>query len=273
MPHRRLPAALLLAATLALALPAPAEAQLGAIEAFARRVSDLSFYFTVGGVSGADSAVEQEPGGVRAFGVELLFEVAEITRPVKGASAPPRADSVRRVWTGMEVVHSEEGVDTVYTYEIERVPPPAPPTEPVWVMEMGLGYGQLQGYELEDATLEMNVSLRELPSVSLYASYEPWGNYFGLRTGFMRAQALQVTNEEDASFSGDADAFLFGGLVGYAWALEDLWLFLETGYTLRIFPSVQWRAQSPGTPLDPRLPRELDVSGWFVSTGLQFPFR
>lgn len=268
---RSLPAIVALVACLA--TPLPVRAQLGAIEAFAQRVSDLSFYFTVGGVAGSDSALKSAPGAVRAFGVELLFEVAEITRPTEGATRPPPSDSVRRVWTGMEVVRSEGRVDTVYTYEIEPVPIPPPATEPVWIMEMGIGYGQLQGYELDDPSLEMNVSVRDLPSATLYASYEPWGNYFGLRTGFMRTRALQVTDGEDRTFSGDGDAFLFGGLMGYAFAFEDLWVFVESGYTLRNFPSVEWRGTAPGTPIPASLPRELDVSGWSVSTGIQFPFR
>lgn len=261
---------LVLALLAGLLLPLPAQAQLGAIEAFARRVSDLSFYFTVGGVAGSQTALENEPAGITAFGVELLFEVAETRRPIEGAVAAQPPDSVTRTWTGMEVVHSPDGVDTVYTYEVEPVPPPPLPTEPIWVMELGLGYGQHQGYRLADPELAMNVSLRDLPSVTLYANYGPWGNYFGLRTGFMRTQALQVTEAGGATFTGEADAFLFGGLVGYATAFESLWLLLETGYTIRNFPSVAWTG--PGE-LPTALPRELDMSGWFVSTGIQFPFR
>lgn len=261
-----------LVAAALLAAPVPAAAQLGAIEAFARRVSDLSFYFTTAGVAAGSTALQEDAFGVTAFGVELLFEVAEITDPVPGARAPQPADSVRRVWREMRVVHTPAGVDTIYTYDIERIPPPPPPRETIWVLEMGLGYGQFQGYELADPGLDMNVAVRDLPSVSLYASYEPWGNYFGLRTGFMRTQALQVQNEEDATFTGEADAFLFGGLAGYAFAFEDLWIFVESGYTIRRFPSVRWSGQFGGPQPGPELPRVLDVSGWFLSTGIQFPF-
>ncbi len=270
MPADRPPRiALAVAFAATLLTPTAASAQLGALEAFARRVSDLSFYFTTGSLAGGETALDRDAGRVTGFGVELLFGVAEIERPVPGAVAPQRADSVRRVWTGMEVVRSEDGVDTVHTYEIERLPPPRPPMEAVWVMEMGLGYGQLQGYELRAPGLDMNVSVRDLPSATLYASYEPWGNYFGLRTGFMRTQALQVVDSGGNTYSGDADAFLFGGLVGYAFALEDLWAFVETGYTVRGFPSVEWR----GGTLPPELPRELNMNAWFLSAGLQFPFQ
>lgn len=252
-----------------LSLPTPADAQLGAVEAFTRRVSDLSFYFSVGGLAGASSSLQHDPGAVRAFGVELLFEVAQVERPDPSAVPVEAADSVRRVWRGMEVIRSESGVDTVYSYDVESVPPPPPPTDTIWVLEVGLGYGQRQGYELADPALDMHVSIRDLPSVSLYASYEPWGNYFGLRTGFMRTQALQVVDGDGRTFSGSAEAFLFGGLTGYAFAVHDLWAFLETGYTIRDFPSVEWDEDTlPGG-----VPRDLDVSGWFLTAGLQFPFR
>jgi hypothetical protein len=260
------------AAVLLLALPAPGSAQFGAIEAFARRVSDLSFYYTIGGLAGASDGLDRD-AWITAFGVELLFEVAEITRPLPGAEVPERADSVRRVWKEMEIVHTEEGVDTINRYEIEAIPPPPPPSESIWVMEMGIGYGQVQGFRLEDPSLEMNVAIRDLPSVSLYASYEPWGNYFGLRTGFMRTQALQVLDTEGVTFSGNAEAFLFGGLAGYAFAFADLWVFLEGGYTLRDFHSVAWDGPFGGPQPPLSLPRELDVSGWFFTTGMQFPFR
>lgn len=258
---------LLLAALAALSSPLPVEAQFGAIESFARRVSDLSFYFNTGGLVSAGSGLRREAGGVRAFGVELLFEVAEIERELPGGAAP-RADSVRRTWTGMEVIRSGEGVDTVYTYEVERLPPPSPPTRSIWVMEMGIGYGQLQGYELRDPSLDLRMSVRDLPAVSLYASYEPWGNYFGVRTGFMRTQALQIVDEEGTNYSGQAEAFLFGTLVGYAFAIEDLWFFLEAGYTLRYFPSVEWKGAST---LPSGIPLDLDLSAWSTGLGLQFP--
>lgn len=249
--------------------PAAASAQFGAVEAFARQVSDLSFYYTFAGAAGNSSALESDFGAVRAFGVELLFQVAEISRPLEGVTPRTPTDSVRRTWTGMEVVRSADGVDTVYTYEIERIPPPPPPTRAVWVLEMGLGYGQLQGYELDDPSLDMNVSVRDLPSVTLYASYEPWGNYFGLRTGFMKTQALQVRDADAQNFTGSGEAFLFGGLTGYAVSVADLWVFTEVAYTVRNFPSVEWR----GAPTLPAgLPRELNMSGWSVSVGLQFPF-
>jgi hypothetical protein len=207
---------------------------------------------------------------VRGFGLELLFDVAHVTRPDPSRRADPPTDSVRRVWTEMEVVRTEEGVDTVLTYEVERLDPPGAPADTIWELELGLGYGQISGYDLADPTLDMNVSLRELPSATLYASYAPWGNYFGVRSGYMRTHALQVVDEGGTTFTGNADAFLAGVLTGYAFNLQQLWVFVEGAYTVRHFPSVEWDG---GDALPRALPRDLNMSGWSLSTGVQFPFR
>jgi hypothetical protein len=255
---------------LALLLPTPAAAQFGILEGFADRVSDLSFYFSGGWLAGPSTALSRDSGTIRGFGLELLFDLAYVTRPDPSRTADAPTDSVRRVWTGMEVVRSEEGVDTLLTYEVERLDPPDPPADTLWELELGLGYGQLAGYELAEPTLDMSVSVRELPSATLYASYEPWGNYFGVRSGFMQTRALQVADEEGTIVPGEADAFLVGALAGYAFNVEQLWLFVEGAYTVRHFPSVEWDA---GGGLPPTLPRELNMSGWSLSTGVQFPFR
>lgn len=274
MPGRSSAASAIAALLLLLSLPNPAHAQLGAVEAFARRVTDLSFYFTSGGLAGGSSELTTGRFGLNSYGVELLFSVGEVTRPLpRDESAPPprTRDSVDVVWTGMEVVRSGDAVDTVYTYDIRPKRRPPPPTETIWYLETGIGYGQLQGFEMEDPTLELRGAIRDLPAVSFYASYEPLGSYLGLRTGFMKTQALQVVPEGgEGSFSGRAEAFLFGAILGHAYAVETLNFFVEGGYTLRYFPSVEWRG---GGPLPAGVPRDLNVSGWSVSVGVQFGFK
>lgn len=259
-----------------LLLPGAGRAQLGAVEAFARRVTDLSFYFTTGGLAGGSAELATGDFGLSSYGVELLFSVGEVTRRLPRCEHEERRsgsrDSVELVWTGMEVVRSTGGgVDTVYTYDVRPTRSPPPPTETIWYLEMGIGYGQLQGFEMEDPTLEMRGAIRDLPAVSLYASYEPLGSYLGLRTGFMKTQALQVVQEgAEGTFSGRAEAFLFGAVLGHALPVETLNFFLEGGYTLRYFPSVEW--SGPGA-LPDGVPRDLNVSGWSISAGVQFGFR
>ena len=253
------------------ALPAPAAGQFGAVETLARNVSDLSFYYGRGGASGS-SALDAGVGGLTAFGVELLFEVATIPSAAARERQSAASPEPRRVLREVEVRRGSDGtVDTVYHYDVVR---PSSggygPDDLLWTLELGIGYGQVQGLELRDPALDLNAMIRTLPSVSLYMSYEPLGAYLGLRTGFLRTFALQVIDAGGTVFAGDAEAFMMGALAGYAFGIGPTYLFVEAGYTARTFPSVEWRAQEP---LPAGVPRELDVSGWGLSAGLQFPVR
>lgn len=266
--------AALLVALVALALPSPAWAQLGAIEAFARNVTDMSFFVNGGDLLGGSDELTSGDFGLTSFGVELLFSVGEVTRPVRGArvsdSDPAtERDSVRLVWKSMEVTRSDGVVDTVYHYEVEAVPPPEPVEETIWFLEVGIGYGQIQGFEMKDPSLDIRGAVRDLPAVSLYASYEPTGTYAGLRTGFMKTQGLQLIHSGGEVLQGDADAFFVGALVGQAKDLGAFILFAESGYAARYFPSVEWDSD----PLPAGTPRDLGISGWYLGTGVQFAFR
>lgn len=254
---------------LVLLSPTPASAQFGALEALASNVTDLSFFGGTGGLL-PGSGLMDSGSRMFSFGVELLFEIASVERPIPGAEAPPVSDSVRLTWNRMEVIRSEEGVDSVYYYEVERAPRPAPPSEKIWSIEMGIGYGQVSGFELADPALQLRGSIRDLPAASVYASYEPWSTYFGLRTGFMRTKGLQVFDKNTGEVnSGAAEAFLAAFLVGYMWSLGDFWAFAETAYTSRYFPSVEWKSG----PLPDGVPTDFQVSGWSFTTGIQFPIR
>ncbi len=250
--------------------PSAAAAQFGPIEALANRVTDLSFYFGTGGLT-ATSSLDPNAFGVRAFGVEMLFEVAQVA----SAEARQRRASTPAVTTQVldriEVRHADGRVDTTYHYTVHRVSPQLSPDDIVWTMEVGIGYGQLEGLRLRESALELNATVRNLPAVTAYLTYEPAGTYVGLRTGFMRTDALQLVDADGSVFRGRAEAFQMGGVAGFAFPLRPTYLFLEGGYTLRSFPSVEWTV-APG-PLDPRIPRSLDVSGWSLAAGIQFPIR
>ena len=264
------PTRLVLAALIGLLIPRPGAAQFGAVEALARNVSDLSFYYSRGGAGGG-TTLATDFGGLTAFGVELLFEVATIPSAAARERHAARSPATREILRGMEIHRSSDGtVDTVYHYDVVRSSSSYGPDDIMWTLEVGIGYGQVQGLELRDPTLELNAMIRTLPSVSLYMSYEPLGTYLGLRTGFLRTYALQVSDAGGTVFPGSAEAFMMGGLVGYAFAINPTYLFVEAGYTARTFPSVEWKAQGP---IPAGVPRELDVSGWGLAMGIQFPVR
>jgi hypothetical protein len=264
-------AAPLAAAALVVCSPAAVVGQFGPIEALATRMSDLSFYFATGGLT-TSATLEPNHFGVRSFGVELLFEVAQIPSAEARRRREAAVPTTARVLERIEVRHTHGSADTTYHYVVRQVPPaPFGPDDIVWTMEVGIGYGQIEGLRLRDPGLELNATVRNLPALTLYVSHEPSGAYLGLRTGFMRTDALQLIDAQGGVFRGRAEAFAMGALLGYAFALPPAFLFLEAGHTLRAFPSVEWLA-TPG-PLPPSAPRRLDVSGWMLAAGIQFPVR
>ena len=241
--------------------PASAAAQFGFLGSLGDRFSDLSFFANTGGL--APSTDEVRADRLPAFGLEILFTIGTVTRET--GPAPSATDSVRRVWREMRVERTAAGVDTINIYDIEVVTTQAP-TQDVWTFEVGLGYGQVSGFEAREASLDLRGSLRSLPAVSLYASYEDLGTYFGLRSGLMELTGLQVFDVEGRAVQGASQSFMAGFLVGQAWEIAGLNLFIEGAYMRRDFPSVEWSADIP----PPGTPRSMDLSGWSVGGGVQF---
>jgi hypothetical protein len=252
---------LLVAAAGATLIPAPAAAQYGFLGSLANRFSDLSFFANAGGLLPEHDAVRADR--LKSFGLEILFEIGTVTR--QAGPAPVPTDSVRVVWREMRVERTAEGVDTVNIYDVERVTASAP-TVDVWTFEIGLGYGQMSGFDVREPTIEMKGSIRDLPAVSLYASYDASGTYFGLRSGLMETSALQVIDEGGEAYKGSAKSFMAGLLVGQAWSIAGLNLFVEGAYMMRDFPSVEWASSTP----PPGTPRSMNLSGWSLGGGVQF---
>lgn len=245
-----------------LATPGPLSGQIGIFDALARRFSDVSFFANRGGLHGASAGVRDD--GLVNYGIEVFLQIGSIHRPAQ----PERlqGDSVSLVWTGMEVRRGGSGVDTVNTYQV-RPRPSLPAGEPIWTLEVGIGYGQLTGFGLDDPGLDLRGAVRDLPSLSLYAVYEPWDGYFGVRSGFMKTQGLQVFDAEGRAFTGEAEGFLAGLAVGRFVQLLDLSLFVEGAYTWRDFPSVRW---SGAGPVPANASRAMGLHGWSVGAGIQF---
>lgn len=243
-----------------LAAPSPAAAQYGFLGSLANRFSDLSFFANVGGLLPEHDDVRADR--MQAFGLEILFEIATLRRVI--GPPPELADSVRVVWREMRVERTAEGVDTVNIYDVEQITASAP-TVDVWTFEIGLGYGQASGFEARDPSIDLKGAVRDLPAVSLYASYDAWGTYFGLRSGLMEFSALQVIDEDGSANRGSAQSFMAGLLVGQAWAVAGMNLFIEGSYMVRDFPSVEWS----GTP-PPGTPRSMNLSRWALGAGVQF---
>jgi hypothetical protein len=82
----------------------------------------------------------------------------------------------------------------------------------------------------------------------------------------MTTEGLQVFDSEGTVFTGDADSFLAGVVVGYSVELLGINVFAEGSYTVRDFPSVEW-----DLGLVPAgIPREMSLSGCNLGGGVQF---
>jgi hypothetical protein len=242
------------------ALPAPAAAQIGIYDALARRFSDVSFFGNIGWLSAKPPEIRADR--LSAFGIEVLLTIGGVSRPTGPAV---QKDTAVLTWTEMRVVVNENGTDTIYTYEVKPGAVHQPST-PIWSFELGLGYGQTTGFESDVPGFDLHAGVRDLPTVSLYASYVPSGTYFGLRSGFMKLQSLQVYDDAGSSWAGEADSFMAGAVVGQVWDVLNLSLFAEAGYSMRPFPSIRWS----GPTLPAGIPRELSLHSWTVGAGIQF---
>jgi hypothetical protein len=251
----------LLTAALLAVLPGTTHAQFGVYDALARRFSDVSFYMHTGGLAPRPASLGADR--LSAYGIEVLLEIGTVSRPA-GPPRPP-ADSVAFTWTEMRVTTGTDGTDTVRTYTVRRAAA-VQPTVPIWVFELGVGYGQITGFSSAVPGLEIRGAVRELPTVSLYAGYEPSGTYFALRSGFIRFQGLQAWDSEGRNFAGEAESFLAGAALGQALDLGGITIFAEAGYSLRPFPSIRWS----GAQVPPMVPRGLNLHGWTLGGGIQF---
>lgn len=151
---------------------------------------------------------------------------------------------------------------------------PPEPAERLVDFDLGIGYGQMDDLSSEGA-YELHGSIRELPSISAYATarLNDWlGVYAGVRTGVITLQDAQlyVTDGTSAShFTLSSTSFEFGAPLGLDLRIAgDLHLTAEAAYMRRIFNSLSYDPFS-GFPTD--FPRALDLSGTSWSLGVQVP--
>src|SRR5262249_9221838 len=114
------------------------------------------------------------------------------------------------------------------------------------------------------------VSLRELPSATLYATFGPrWrlSPYLGLRTGLVSLQGGRYYNGPNSQVKLSGDTFQLGGVAGLVFDVRDFELFGEASYLKRSFDSPEWDAAPPATL------RSISFTGAAVAFGLQFHFR
>ncbi|HEX6368401.1 MAG TPA: hypothetical protein VF006_05680 [Longimicrobium sp.] len=138
--------------------------------------------------------------------------------------------------------------------------------------ELGLGASYLRGYRAVEPSLDLRASLRALPTVSLYTTWErePVSRYLGLGFGLIELWNAQAYGPSGEPWDVAANAFevvLSGGLYLEQSFAEGL--FVEGGWRFRNFHSVRWTATDDDDELPAEWPRSLDFSGPFLSLGWQ----
>ncbi|HYC51611.1 MAG TPA: hypothetical protein VEB19_10930 [Gemmatimonadaceae bacterium] len=193
---------------------------------------------------------------------------------------------------------------TVSTRSVVAILDVPPETEPVWVVEFGLGYTQMQTFReaIDPAAAgldsgEVRGGIREFPSVSLYASCRICFNlipvigthwkvrpYFGLRGGLTQLSNLRafvpypsVTGNPATLppgmlvLKGEGSTFQGAAITGLSFSVGKIAMFAEGSHTWRTIPSVDWSG-TPANVVFPRdIPRALDLSAWSLAIGTQVP--
>jgi hypothetical protein len=270
-PAARAFAAALLAFTLA-STPARARAQIG-FEDMLGSITDISVSGTCWSTRSAAIRSSECPGGRNGYGLEVLWALAKV--PLRGEA---KTDTT---WapTQKQVIQRDGRVDTVtvLTPEVNE-----DATGYRVLVELGLGYSQFSGFTSTDDRFELRGTVREVPSVAVYASLEGPGivghlnPYVGIRSGLIMLSDVQlftpVTGDSTTAYRGSAEVFQVGGAVGVSAGSEVASVFLEAQLNLRRFTSVDWTGGAGGT-IPGFLPRGLDFTGPSVSVGVQIHVR
>jgi hypothetical protein len=258
---------------LATGLAHPVQAQ---FESLVSSVTDVSLNTTCTLAHGGFT--DHKCPGKSSFGLEMIWRVREIAMDGAG-----KQDSVlkhtSRTRTTKPAVRGT-GVDTTTT-DTFAVVPSTDSTVKKWViLELALGYSEFASLRSRDASFELRGTARELPALSVYGSLEGYvpqvTPYIGLRSGVIDVQSLQAVDgvllDTTTVYSAAPRAFQLGLLAGLAWTKTSIQPTIEVAYVFRDFPSLQWSSASRSS-VPTRFPRELSLSGWTLTFGMQISLR
>ncbi len=136
-------------------------------------------------------------------------------------------------------------------------------------VELALGYNYLTGFRSRNPALDLRGSMRTLPELSVYATYEKMGRlepYAGIHTGLLDLWHTQAYDADRNQYSVSSESFQAGVTAGVV--MSGIWI--EGSYRIRNFPSLEWVLPGETTQLPAEFPRSLDLSGWNLRVGYQF---
>ena len=138
-----------------------------------------------------------------------------------------------------------------------------------FAVELALGYNYLTGFRSANPALDLRGSMRTLPELSVYATYEKTGvvePYVGIHTGLLDLWHTQAYDTDGQQYSVSSESFQAGVTGGIV--VKGIWL--EGSYRIRNFPSLEWVLPGDATVVPAAFPRSLDLSGWSLRLGYQF---
>ena len=145
---------------------------------------------------------------------------------------------------------------------------------PAWAFHLILAYTQLTGFRSQNPTFDLRGSVREFPRIAWLAQWRPerrLSPYLGLHMGLLQLQSAALYDSSGAYYPIQGSTWEVGVSAGIVTNLsagtEWLGVFIQPGYTLRNFPSIDWGGQKT-IPL--RFPRSLRFTGWEIAAGLAF---
>jgi hypothetical protein len=161
---------------------------------------------------------------------------------------------------------------------------PVEPVDTTWLIEFAIGYSQFSSFEFRGAardSLELRGAVRELPSLSIYATWQGVSvlggasPYWGARSGLAQLQNVRVyTVPGDSVYTASGSTFQAGVITGLVWGLGTRAdVFLEASYVWREFSGVEWGGPAAGKQLRPVFPREFDASAAQLALGIQINVR
>jgi hypothetical protein len=279
-------------AALILAAPVSLQAQADVLTGLLGSATDFNFFWTQAGAPKGELKPERNSGAA-GVGFELTFEIPggfsrERTAP-KTRSSNPAGKSCEARFARGELRQGAACADTtvksvkrtrpgggVAVYEEELDIQEFDWKEPVVSFEFAAGFSQTGTYVSRTSINDIRVSLREAPSVSLYANYEPGlslpggslATYFGARSGLISlVGGAAFTESDNRKFTGET--FQVGPVAGLVTEFRGINFFVEGAYMWRDFKGVGWEGDAPLGAL----PRRIDLTGPSLAIGIQFQVR
>lgn len=255
---------------------------LGGVDKLLDRIDAVTLYS-----GGQINPSPQRTPWSKSFGVEFGFHLGDGGKPLtaeekvmKALGAKPKEVPWEGDISGVTVKkHYEDGKLVALDSEIVSTKRPQSVEQP-FSFDLGIAYGQLDGINMT-SPYEIRGYARELPALSSYVTWKPFGRIRGLRhvAGYVGARVGIITLQDAQLFTGidslpivslSASTFEIGVPLGAEFGVplaSGLRFTLEASHMRRKFNSLSY---NPAKGFPAGIPHTLDLSGWSWDVGISF---